>query len=89
MYYGKNISPTHEVTKGEPQMKEKPKLKNFYKKSLAIELIKCGHSLHHTMRNRSNSKYQVYVFEETPELIRDMLAIVEWQERLYQEKHRK
>lgn len=48
-----------------------------------------GHSLHHTMRNRNNPKYQVYVMEETPELIRDMLAIVEWQERLYQEKHRK
>ncbi|ENJ6135019.1 hypothetical protein AB1Z82_001114 [Bacillus cereus] len=70
-------------------MKEKPKLKNFYKKSLVIELIKMGHSLHHTMRNRNNPKYQVYVMEETPELIRDMLAIVEWQKRLYQEKHRK
>ncbi|PGO90176.1 hypothetical protein CN988_00925 [Bacillus thuringiensis] len=70
-------------------MKEKPKLKNFYKKTLAIELIKMGHDLHHTMRNRNNPKYQVYVFEETPELIRDMLAIVEWQERLHQEKHKK
>lgn len=71
------------------QMKEKPKLKNFYKKTLAIELIKMGHDLHHTMRNRNNPKYQVFVFEETPELIRDMLAIVEWQDRLHQEKHRK
>ena len=48
-----------------------------------------GHDLHHTMRNRNNPKYQVFVFEETPELIRDMLAIVEWQDRLHQEKHRK
>ncbi|PFD84354.1 hypothetical protein CN275_26545 [Bacillus anthracis] len=70
-------------------MKEKPKLKNFYKKILAIELIKMGHDLHHTMRNRSNPQYQVYVFEETPELIRDMLAIVEWQERLHQERNEK
>ncbi|MEB9610026.1 hypothetical protein P4J23_08190 [Bacillus cereus] len=70
-------------------MKEKPKLKNIYKRTLAIELIKMNHMLHHTMRNRSNEKYQIYVFVETPELIRDMLAIVEWQERLYQEKHRK
>ncbi|MEH7753636.1 hypothetical protein V7457_21285 [Bacillus toyonensis] len=70
-------------------MKEKLKLKNFYKKTLAIELIKMGHSLHHTIRNRNNTKYQVYVSEETSELIRDMLAIVEWQERLYLEKHRK
>lgn len=70
-------------------MKEKPKLKNFYKKTIAIELIKMGHDLHHTMRNRKDERFQIYVFVETPELIRDMLAIVEWQERLYQEKHRK
>ncbi|AAT57259.1 hypothetical protein BAS4969 [Bacillus anthracis str. Sterne] len=71
------------------QMKEKPKLKNIYKKSIAIELIKLNHNLHHTMRNRSNEKYQIFVFEETHELIRDMLAIVEWQERLYQERNKK
>ncbi|WP_144491948.1 MULTISPECIES: hypothetical protein [Bacillus cereus group] len=70
-------------------MKEKPKLKNFYKKSLAIELIKMGHDLHHTMRNRNNPKYQVYVLVETPELIRDMLAIVERDERLYQKWNKK
>ncbi|MGM2859642.1 hypothetical protein ACS2QN_03040 [Bacillus cereus group sp. Bce021] len=70
-------------------MKEKRPLKNIYKKSIAIELIKMGHDLHHTMKNRSNEKYQIYVFVETPELIRDMLAIVEWQERLYQERKKK
>ncbi|PGT92219.1 hypothetical protein COD18_15410 [Bacillus cereus] len=64
-------------------------LKNIYKKTIAIELIKMGHDLHHTMRNRSNEKYQIYVFVETTELIRDMLAIVEWQERLYQERNKK
>lgn len=86
----RSTDPTNiEITKGEIQMKEKPKLKNVYKKSIAIELIKLNHDLHHTMRNRSNEKYQIFVFVETPELIRDMLAIVEWQERLYQEKHRK
>ncbi|HFK1791172.1 TPA: hypothetical protein ACGXGE_003953 [Bacillus pacificus] len=69
-------------------MKEKPKLKNLYKKSLAIELIKRGHDLHHTMRNRNNPKYQVYVLVETPELIRDMIAIVERDERLYQERNK-
>ncbi|MFE6136584.1 hypothetical protein CN467_02990 [Bacillus cereus] len=70
-------------------MKEKPRLKNLYKKSLAIELIKRGHDLHHTMRNRNNPKYQVYVLVETPELIRDMIAIVERDERLYQERNKK
>lgn len=70
-------------------MKEKPRLKNLYKKSLAIELIKRGHDLHHTMRNRNNPKYQVYVLVETPELIRDMIAIIERDERLYQERNKK
>lgn len=79
----------HEISKGEIPMKEKQPLKNIYKKSIAIELIKMGHDLHHTMRNRSNEKYQIFVFVETPELIQDMIAIVEWHERLYQEKHRK
>lgn len=79
----------HEISKGAILMKEKPPLKNIYKKTIAIELIKMGHDLHHTMRNRKDERFQIYVFVETPELIRDMLAIVEWQERLYQEKHRK
>ena len=48
-----------------------------------------GHDLHHTMRNRKDERFQVYVFVQTPELIRDMLAIVEWQERLYQERNKK
>lgn len=56
-------------------MREKPRLKNLYKKTLAIELIKRGHDLHHTMRNWHNPKYQVYVMVETPELIKDMIEI--------------
>ncbi|USL02185.1 hypothetical protein LIS83_25545 [Bacillus anthracis] len=56
-------------------MKKKKPLKNIYKKTLAIELIQLGHDLNHTMRNRSNEKYQIYVFVETPELIRDMIEI--------------
>lgn len=50
-------------------------MKNIYKKSLAMQLIRAGHDLHHTMRNRSNEKYQVYVFVQTPELIKDLLKI--------------
>lgn len=56
---------------------EKPKLKNIYKKTLAMDLIRMGHDLNHTMRNRNNPKYQVYVMVETPEMIRDMLYILE------------
>ncbi|MFQ6580366.1 hypothetical protein [Priestia megaterium] len=54
---------------------EKPRLKNVYKKTLAMDLIKLGHDLHHTMRNKNNSKYQVFVFEDTPKLIQDMVYI--------------
>lgn len=64
-------------------MKEKPRLKNIYKRTLAIELIKMNHMLHHTMRNRSNEKYQIYVFVETPELIRDMLEINKRNDEIY------
>lgn len=74
---------------GEIHMKKKKPLKNIYKKTIAIELIKMGNDLNHTMRNRKDERFQIYVFVETPKLIRDMLAIVERQERLYQEKHRK
>ncbi|MBM0064039.1 hypothetical protein [Alkalicoccobacillus gibsonii] len=49
-----------------------PGKKNIYKKSLAIDLIKCGHDFLHTMRNKHNQRYQIYVFTETPELIQDM-----------------
>lgn len=52
-----------------------PGKKNIYKKSLAIELIKKGHDLSHTMKNKHNPKYQVFVFNETPSLISDLLRI--------------
>lgn len=52
-----------------------PGLKNIYKKSLAKELMMKGHDLSHTMRNRHNPKYQVYVFVETPALIADLLEL--------------
>ncbi|HDR4554356.1 TPA: hypothetical protein QCQ24_002318 [Bacillus cereus] len=68
--------------------KKKPPLKNIYKKTLAMELIKMGHDLHHTMRNRKDVRFQVYVLVETPEMIRDMLYIVERDERLYQERNK-
>ena len=56
-------------------MKDIKNKKNIYKKSLAIELIKMGHDLLHTMRNRENPKYQVFVFVETPEFIKDLIAL--------------
>jgi hypothetical protein len=51
------------------------KLKNIYKKSLAMALIRRGHDLQHTMRNRANEKYQIFVFEQTAQLTKDLLDI--------------
>ncbi|MEI2471923.1 hypothetical protein ACIQX3_00130 [Peribacillus frigoritolerans] len=50
-------------------------LKNIYKKSLAMELVRRGHDIHHTMPNRNNKKYQIFVFPHTDELIKDMLEL--------------
>lgn len=49
--------------------------KHIHKKSLAMELIKKGHNFLYSTRNHENDKYQVFTFAETPELIKDMLAI--------------
>lgn len=61
------------------EITEEPKknLKNIYKRTLAEDLIKLGNTLHHTMRNKNNPKYQVFVFEDTPKLIQDMLYITQ------------
>jgi len=49
--------------------------KNIYKKSLFEELVKRGNNFSHSMRNRKNQKYQVYVFIHTPKLIADLIDI--------------
>ena len=51
--------------------------KNIYKKSLAIDLIKMGHDLIHTMTNKYDPRWQVFVFRDTPELVRDMIYLNE------------
>ncbi len=51
------------------------KLKNIYKKQLFLDLVKLGHDFHHSMRNRKNPKYQVYVMVDTPKLRRDMVLL--------------
>ncbi|QUW22563.1 hypothetical protein JSQ81_02960 [Sporosarcina sp. Marseille-Q4063] len=35
-------------------------MKLIYKKSLMVELVKLGHDLEYTARNRNNPQYQVY-----------------------------
>ncbi|WP_416434089.1 hypothetical protein [Priestia megaterium] len=56
---------------------EKPRKKNIYKRQLAMDLIKLGNNLSHSMRNRKNQKYQVFVFYEDEKLIEDMLYLAE------------
>ena len=49
--------------------------KNIYKKSLAMELIMRDNNFLHSMRNRNNSKYQVWVFEHTEQLDKDIAEL--------------
>lgn len=51
------------------------KLKNIYKKTLAMELIRMGHDLRKTVRNHFNPKYHIFVFPDTPALRRDLAAL--------------
>lgn len=51
------------------------KFKNIYKKQLFLDLVKLGNDFHHSMRNRNNPKYQVYVMVDTPKLRRDMVRL--------------
>jgi len=53
---------------------QEPK-KNIYKKSLAMALIRKGHDICHTMRNRENPSYQIFVFLDSPKLIEDLLEL--------------
>ena len=51
--------------------------KNIYKKSVAMELIKRDNNFLHSMRNRDNSNYQVWVFEDTKKLRKDLAELTD------------
>ncbi|MDR6123479.1 hypothetical protein QFZ87_003076 [Bacillus sp. SLBN-46] len=51
------------------------RLKNIYKKSLFVELVKLGNDFHHSMRNKNNPKYQVFVMVDTPKLRKDLVEL--------------
>mgnify|MGYP007039426667 CR=1 FL=1 len=40
-----------------------------------MDLIKLGNNLSHSMRNRNNRKYQVFVFHHDEKLIEDLLHL--------------
>ncbi|PET04394.1 hypothetical protein CN505_15885 [Bacillus cereus] len=50
-------------------------IKMIYKKTLAMDLIKAGHDLEYTTRNRKNKKYQCYAFNDSPELQKSIARI--------------
>lgn len=50
-------------------------IKMIYKKTLAMDLIKAGHDLEYTTRNRKNKKYQCFAFEDSPELRQSIARI--------------
>ncbi|GIX59820.1 hypothetical protein BPADB04_48500 [Bacillus paranthracis] len=50
-------------------------IKMIYKKTLAMDLIRDGHNLEYTTRNRKNRKYQCYAFEDSVELRKSIAKI--------------
>lgn len=52
--------------------------KAIYKKSLMVELIKLGNNLLHSERNKNNPKYQIFYFEHTRKLERDIANLTNW-----------
>ncbi|MGE6309388.1 hypothetical protein ACQKD6_02660 [Bacillus cereus] len=50
-------------------------IKMIYKKTLAFDLIKAGHMLEYTTRNRKNKKFQCYAFNDSPELRKSIARI--------------
>ena len=49
--------------------------KLIYKKTLAMDLIKKGHDLNYTARNRNDGKYQVYFFDDSTSLRKDLAEL--------------
>ncbi|WP_152534804.1 hypothetical protein [Bacillus cihuensis] len=46
-----------------------------YKKQLMVDLVKLGHDLEYTARNRNNMKYQVYFFPWSQQIERDIAKL--------------
>ncbi|MBA5714895.1 hypothetical protein DT035_08625 [Bacillus subtilis] len=61
----------------------------IYIKSLFVELVRKDNNFLHSMRNRENSKWQVYAFEDTPKLRQDIAELngQPYIEGFYNEQH--
>lgn len=56
-------------------MKYKKPVAIVYKKSLFVQLVRFDHNFLYSARNRENPRYQVYMFEPTERLYRDIAAL--------------
>lgn len=70
-------------------MKEKKPVKLIYKKSLFVELVRLDNNFLYSTRNRENSKWQVYAFQDTPKLRKDIAELNNqpYIEGFYNEQH--
>ena len=68
---GMRQSHTLPITQGGIVM-EKQRVKMIYKYSLFVELVRLNNNFLYSARNRENKKYQVYAFEQTEKLDRDI-----------------
>jgi len=66
----------------------KTPIKVIYKKQMAMDLIRAGHNLLYSTRNRNNPKYQCFMFEATEELDKDLakLSHRQYDETMYSDK---
>lgn len=54
---------------------EKVPVKLVYKKKLMVELVRLDHNLLYSMRNKNNHRFQVFAFEATEEINRDLAML--------------
>lgn len=50
-------------------------IKKIFKKQIAVQLLKNGHILLYTEPNYKKTHFSVFVFENTPELLKDLTQI--------------
>jgi hypothetical protein len=56
---------------------EKQKVKMIYKRSLFVELVRLNNNFLYSARNRENKKYQIFAFEQTEKLDRDLAMLTD------------
>lgn len=56
-------------------MEEKKPVKLIYKKSLFVELVRLDNNFLYSTRNRDDERWQIYAFEDTPKLRKDIAEL--------------